>query len=101
MSYAPRSSATAILARQRAHRSGGSKDEADANGDGERPDVMEAIRLLKLYSRQFPNEQPAQHWARMYLLVIPGYGARNSVEQRDARERLREGCAGDEEPGGT
>jgi hypothetical protein len=53
-------------------------------------DVTQAIRLLKLYHRQFPNERPAEHWARMYPQVIPGYDGMNPVEQRDARERLRE-----------
>jgi hypothetical protein len=52
--------------------------------------VMKAIRLLKLYRRQFPNERPVEHWTRMYPHVIPEYEGMNAVEQRDARERLRE-----------
>jgi hypothetical protein len=55
-----------------------------------RPDVTQAIRLLQRFKREFPNERPAEHWARMYPLVIAGYGGMNPVEQRDARERLRE-----------
>jgi hypothetical protein len=55
-----------------------------------RVDVTEAIRLLELFSRQYPNELPAEHWARVYPLVIPGYDEMNAVQQRDARERLRE-----------
>jgi hypothetical protein len=55
-----------------------------------RPDVTMAIRLLKVFERQFPNERPAEHWARMYRQVIAGYHRMNPVEQRDARERLRE-----------
>jgi hypothetical protein len=55
-----------------------------------RPDVTQAIRLLELFKRHYPDEKPAEHWARLYPLVIQGYGGMNSVEQRDARERLRE-----------
>jgi hypothetical protein len=55
-----------------------------------RPDVTRAIQLLKLYRRQYPDECPAQHWARLYPAVIPGYQDMNPTEQRDARERLRE-----------
>jgi hypothetical protein len=55
-----------------------------------RPDVTKAIRLLKVYCRRYPIERPAEHWARIYPQVIPGYGNMNAVEQRDAQERLRE-----------
>jgi hypothetical protein len=55
-----------------------------------RPDVTQAIRLLKAFKRQYPTERPAEHWARMYPMVIAGYEGMNPVEQRDARERLRE-----------
>jgi hypothetical protein len=55
-----------------------------------RPDVTQAIRLLKRFRREFPDERAAQHWARMYPMVIAGYEGMNPVEQRDARERLRE-----------
>ncbi len=55
-----------------------------------RADVTKAIRLLKVLKREYPNERPAEHWARMYPLVITGYRGMNPVEQRDARERLRE-----------
>ena len=55
-----------------------------------RPDVTKAIRLLRHFTHQFPNERPAEHWAKMYPLVIPNYDALNDVEQKDARERLRE-----------
>jgi hypothetical protein len=37
-----------------------------------------------------PTERSAEHWARMYPMVIPGYAGLNPVEQRDSRERLRE-----------
>ena len=55
-----------------------------------RPDVTQAIRLLKRFLREFPNERPAEHWARMYPVVIAGYEGMNPMEKRDARERLRE-----------
>jgi len=55
-----------------------------------RPDVTQAIRLLKRFRREFPNERPAEYWARMYPHVISGYESMNPVEQRDAQERLRE-----------
>jgi hypothetical protein len=55
-----------------------------------RPDVTKAIRLLREFRRQYPNERPSQHWARVYPLVIPGYGEMSPVQQKDARERLRE-----------
>ncbi len=54
-----------------------------------RPNVTKAIRLPKLYRRQCPEERPAEHWARTYPAVIPGYGEVNELEQRNARERLR------------
>jgi hypothetical protein len=50
----------------------------------------EAIRLLKVFRRKYPNERPAERWASIYPQVIPGYGNMNAVEQRDAQERLRE-----------
>jgi hypothetical protein len=52
--------------------------------------VTKAIRLLKVYRRRYPMERPVAHWAKMYPAVIPGYDEMNPVEQRDARERLRE-----------
>jgi hypothetical protein len=52
--------------------------------------VTKAIRLLKVFRRRYPNERAAEHWARIYAQVIPGYGNMNAVDQRDARERLRE-----------
>ena len=55
-----------------------------------RSDVTEAIRLLNQYRRRFPTERAAEHWARIYAIVIPGYGEMNRVEQRDACQRLTE-----------
>jgi hypothetical protein len=55
-----------------------------------RADVTNAIRLLRLFKRQNPHERPAEHWARIYPVVIRGYPEMNPVQQRDARERLRE-----------
>ena len=34
-----------------------------------RPDVTKAIRLLELFRRRYPNELPAEHWARMSFRV--------------------------------
>jgi hypothetical protein len=55
-----------------------------------RPDVTKAIKVLRQFRRQYPEERAAQHWARMYPLVISGYGNMNAVELKDARERPRE-----------
>src|SRR5262249_51746119 len=59
-----------------------------------RPDVTKAIRLLREFRRRHPKERPAQHWARMYPMVIPDYEHMNVVEQRDAREQLRKRVGG-------
>jgi hypothetical protein len=55
-----------------------------------RQDVTQAIRLLNRSLRHYPDERPAEHWARMYAAVIPGYGDMNSVQRQDAEQRLRE-----------
>ena len=55
-----------------------------------RPDVTKAIRLLRKFARLYPEERREQHWARVYPMVIGGYGEMNAVEQRHAREELRE-----------
>ena len=46
--------------------------------------MAQATRLLKKLKRQHPDERPAQHWARAYLLVIPGYAEMTDVKRRDA-----------------
>jgi hypothetical protein len=46
-----------------------------------RPEVTEAIRLLKVFRREYPNERAAEHWARMYPVVIPGYDKMSPIEQ--------------------
>jgi hypothetical protein len=48
--------------------------------------VTQAIRLLKLFMQQYPSEKLAEHWAKVYPMVIPGYNGMNPAEQRDARE---------------
>jgi hypothetical protein len=35
-----------------------------------RPDVSQAVRRLKRFRREFPNERPVEHWARVYPLTI-------------------------------
>ena len=52
--------------------------------------MTQAIRLLRVFRQQYPDETAAEQWARMYAVVIPGYGEMNPVEQRDAQEHLRE-----------
>src|SRR5262249_1336937 len=37
------------------------------------PSVTTAIRLLRKYKRQYPNERPAKIWERIYPEAIPGY----------------------------
>lgn len=55
-----------------------------------RPDVTQAIRLRCQFRRLFPNEPFLKIWERIYPEVIPSYEGMNWVEQKDARERLRE-----------
>jgi hypothetical protein len=54
------------------------------------PSVTTAIRLLSEFRRQYPNEQPAKIWERIYLQAIPGYASLTELEQADARQTLRE-----------
>jgi hypothetical protein len=55
-----------------------------------RADVTQAIRLLALFRRQYPDERPAEHWRRVYSHAIPNYASMSKVEQSDARQELRE-----------
>jgi hypothetical protein len=55
-----------------------------------RKDVTQAIRLRAKFRHLYPQERPDQWWKRIYPLVIAGYQDMNAVEQKDARERLRE-----------
>ena len=55
-----------------------------------RTDVTQALRLLKRFKPQYPEEKPVNLWARVYPIVIPGYGAMNQQEKRHAKAELRE-----------
>jgi len=57
------------------------------------PVITDAIMLHAKFRRQFPADQPRSIWARVYPLAIPGYDAMPEVEQRTAREKLRERIA--------
>ena len=52
--------------------------------------MTQAIRLMRLFKRQYPDEKPAEHWARMYRAVILSYADMNPMKEKAARERLRE-----------
>jgi hypothetical protein len=52
-----------------------------------------AIELYRKFRRQCPEEQPRATWSRVYPLVIPGYDSMPELEQRTAREKLRERIA--------
>ena len=55
-----------------------------------RPDVTAAIRLLREFRLQHPEESAAEHWRRVYPLAIPNYDGMSELEQADARQELRE-----------
>jgi hypothetical protein len=52
--------------------------------------ITRAIVLYGKFRRQYPEEQPRAIWSRVYPLVIPGYQNMPDLEQRTAREKLRE-----------
>jgi hypothetical protein len=54
------------------------------------PTVTRAIALYRKFRRKSPEESPRQVWARVYPLAIPGYDGMPDMEQRAAREALRE-----------
>jgi len=53
-------------------------------------DVTRAIRLLRKFHRDYPEEVPRQHWARVYPLVIPNFHSMTDPEQDTSRFALRE-----------
>jgi hypothetical protein len=57
------------------------------------PIVTRAIVLRRKFRRQFPEEKPRATWSRICLLVISSYADLPEVEQRTAREKLREQVA--------
>jgi hypothetical protein len=54
------------------------------------PTVTKAIRLLRKFRRQCPNEHGERIWRRIYPLAIPNYASMTALEQGDARQQLRE-----------
>jgi hypothetical protein len=57
--------------------------------------VTKAMRLLKEFRRQYPNEKPEPIWRRVYPEAIPGYASmdreRKKAERLLLRERVRRG----------
>jgi hypothetical protein len=49
-----------------------------------------AIVLYRKLRKQCPEDKPRALWSRIYPLVILGYADMPDVEQRTAREQLRE-----------
>jgi hypothetical protein len=54
------------------------------------PSVTTAIRLLRRYKREYPNERPAKIWERIYPQAIPGYATMTELAKGDARRELKE-----------
>src|SRR5215468_720657 len=54
------------------------------------PAVTRVITLYRKFRRKFPEERPRQVWNRVYPLAIPGYDLMPEIEQRSARDKLRE-----------
>jgi len=52
--------------------------------------VTKAIRLLRQFRRQYPDNRGEEIWTRIYPQAIPGYEAMTELEQEDARRILRE-----------
>jgi hypothetical protein len=52
--------------------------------------VTQAIVLLRQLRRRYPLERPAALWKRVYPAVIPNYAAMKPIDQKTAREQLRE-----------
>lgn len=54
------------------------------------PMVTRAIALYRRLRRKFPEESPRAIWHRVCSVAIPGYSDMPEMEQRTAREQLRE-----------
>lgn len=52
--------------------------------------VTVAIRLLRKFRLQYPEDRPAQRWRRVYPEAIPNYATMGELEKADARQQLRE-----------
>jgi hypothetical protein len=51
------------------------------------PTVTKAIRLLRKFRRQYPNEHGERIWGRIYPLAIPNYTSMTVLEQGNARQQ--------------
>jgi hypothetical protein len=49
--------------------------------------------LRRKFRSQYPADKPRAIWSRVYPLVIAGYNGMSEVEQRTARDKLREQVA--------
>jgi hypothetical protein len=52
--------------------------------------VTKAIQLRAKLRRQYPGERPEQIWRRIYPEAISGYAGMSTVDQKNARQVLRE-----------
>jgi len=57
------------------------------------PTVTRAIALYRKFRRESPEESPRKLWARVYPRVIDGWANMSDLEQRNARDELRERIA--------
>jgi hypothetical protein len=51
------------------------------------PTVTKAIRLLRKFRRQYPNEHGETIWGRIYPPAIPNYTSMTVLEQGNARQQ--------------
>ena len=57
------------------------------------PIVTRAITLYRKLRRESPDDSPRKLWARVYPRVIDGWANMSDLEQRNARDELRERIA--------
>jgi len=57
------------------------------------PTVTRAITLYRKFRRESPDQSPRKLWARVYPKVIDGWANMSDLEQRNARDELRERIA--------
>jgi hypothetical protein len=57
-------------------------------GRPRRPDVTQAIRLLRRFRRQYPGERHDQTWDRICPEVIPNYASMTEIAKADVRAEL-------------
>jgi hypothetical protein len=54
------------------------------------PETTRALALYRKFRRESPEESPRKLWARVYPRVIDGWANKSDLEQRNARDELRE-----------